>query len=132
MVNVQKRINCIVTISALQNGFIDHLCIITTSNCNTNANFHSLQHALNIFSLTSRSLVKASNSGDSSTEPTKSSLHKFPCISPYSWFPVFLLITFRQVRTEKKSRSLLYSSCFRGNLFVCDGATQQWLRIFAY
>jgi hypothetical protein len=43
IVNVQKRNNCIVTILALQNGFIDRLRIITTSNYNTIANFHTLQ-----------------------------------------------------------------------------------------
>jgi hypothetical protein len=67
-------------------GFVDHFNtrIVITFNYSATADFHTLQiaaaHAKSFQSAavsTSRSLVKASNSGDSSTAHTKSSLHRF-------------------------------------------------------
>jgi hypothetical protein len=75
----------------LEIGFIDHFNTwpVTKSNYSAIADFHILPittaHAKSFQSAvvsTSRSLVTASSeSGDSSTAPTKSSLHKFPCNS---------------------------------------------------
>jgi hypothetical protein len=68
-------------------AFIDHLQVVTTNNYNITADFHTLQltsaHAESFYSVvfTSRSLVAASNSGDSSSASTKPSLHKLP----YNW-----------------------------------------------
>jgi hypothetical protein len=68
-----------------QIGFIDPLQIVNTNHNDTIANFYSLQiitaHAKSFQSAavsTIRCLVTASNSEDSSTTPSKSSLHKFP------------------------------------------------------
>jgi hypothetical protein len=71
----------------LEIGFIDHFNtrLVTTLNYSAVADLHTLQitrgHAksfpvCNVFP--SRFLVTASNSEDSSTAPTKSSLHRFP------------------------------------------------------
>jgi hypothetical protein len=69
----------------LEIRFIDHLQILTANHYNTIANFHTLPitttHAKSFQSFTvspSRSLATASNSGDSSTAPATSSLHRFP------------------------------------------------------
>jgi hypothetical protein len=71
----------------LEIGFIDHvnLQFVTTLNYSAIANFHNLvittAYAKSFQSSvisTSLSLVTASNIGDSSTEPTKHSLHRFP------------------------------------------------------
>jgi L-asparagine transporter-like permease len=69
----------------LEIEFIDHLQIITTNHYNSIDNFHNLEittaHAKSFQSSafsTSRSLVTASNNEDSSTAPTKSSIHRFP------------------------------------------------------
>jgi hypothetical protein len=71
----------------LEIGFIDHFNtrLVTTLNYSAIADFNILQittaHAKSFQSAavpTSRSLVTASNSGDPSTAPTKSSLRSFP------------------------------------------------------
>jgi hypothetical protein len=70
----------------LEVGFFDHLQVVTTNNYNTIANFHTLQitaaHAKSFqCAFTSRFPVTDLNNGDSSTVPTKSSLHRLP----YKW-----------------------------------------------
>jgi hypothetical protein len=67
----------------LEIGFIDHLQVIITNYCNTLANFYTLKittaHAKSSQSAsvsTCRFLLTASNSGDSSTASTKSSLQR--------------------------------------------------------
>jgi hypothetical protein len=68
----------------LEIGFIDHFNtrLVTTLNCRAIADFHTLQittaHAVFLVCcvFTIGSLVTASDSGDSSTAPTKSSLHR--------------------------------------------------------
>jgi hypothetical protein len=62
---------------------------------------------------TSRSLLTASNSGDSSSAPTKSSLHRLP----HNWLTSCLVITSR-CGPRRKHRSLLYSKLFRWNVFA--------------
>jgi hypothetical protein len=68
----------------LVTGFTDNLQIVTTCNYNTITIFRNLQisttHVKSFQSavFTNRLLVTASNCGDSSTAPTKSSLHRLP------------------------------------------------------
>jgi hypothetical protein len=84
-------------------GFTDHLQVVTTSNYNTIANFHILQittaHAKSYGSdVTSRFPVTGLNNGDSSTAPTKSSLHRLP----YNWLTSNSLVRERE-REKKRS-----------------------------
>jgi hypothetical protein len=72
----------------LEIGFIDHLQVVTTSDYehNTIASFHTLQitaaQAKSFQSaFISRFLVTDFKNGDSTTAPTKSSLHRLP----YNW-----------------------------------------------
>jgi hypothetical protein len=97
--------------------------------------YKSLQHTLSLFSLLFPG--KASNSGDSSasvltlllTAATKSYLQSPLQLSYnslfYSWLTSKLVsvITSRH-RSHRKHCSLLYSSRFHGNVFVCEGVTQ--------
>jgi hypothetical protein len=67
----------------LEIGFIDHLQVVTVNDNNTIANFHTLQTTIahpQSFqtSFSSRFPVTDFNNGDSSTAPTKSSLHRLP------------------------------------------------------
>jgi hypothetical protein len=62
-------------------GFIDHLQVVTIYNYNAIANFYALQittaQAMSFYcAFTSRFPVTDHNNGDSSTTPTKSSLHR--------------------------------------------------------
>jgi hypothetical protein len=70
----------------LVNGLIDHLYtrLVSTSNYSATANPHTshittaFAKSFSAYVFTSRFLVKASNSGDSSVSALKSSLHRFP------------------------------------------------------
>jgi hypothetical protein len=115
----------------LEIRFIDdfNTRLVTTLNYSAIANLHTLPitrthgksfPACNVF--TSRSLIMASNSGDSSTAPSKSSLHRLPYNS-LSLAPFVFLITSRY-GPRRKHRSLVYSYRSRGNMFVCEGVTQ--------
>jgi hypothetical protein len=96
----------------LKTGFTDHLQVVTTSNCNTVVNFHTLQittaHAKSSQSavFTGHSLVMASNSEGTLLAPIKSSLHRPPYNSLYS-----------KSKSKSKSKSL-YNWRFTVNQFV--------------
>jgi hypothetical protein len=86
----------------LEIGFIDYLQVVSTNHYNTVINVYALKittaQAKSFQSVavsTSRSLVTASNSGEFSTAPTKSSLHRFS----YNW----LLTTNISARTTEKT-----------------------------
>jgi hypothetical protein len=106
-------------------GFIDHLEVVTTNNCNTMANLYrhykimlSLFPARGVF--TSSCLVMASNNGYSSAfglksclngglHPTASFLHRLPYRTDLI-APIVFLITFRQgLRRQNHSRMLTVS-----------------------
>jgi hypothetical protein len=109
----------------LEIGFIDHVNtgLVTTLNYSTIANLHTLQitkahaksfEACSVF--TSRSLVKASNNGDSST---KSSLHRLAYNSLTS--KLFSVTTSRHGPSRKHRSSVVLQS-FPWNMVVCEGA----------
>jgi hypothetical protein len=60
--------------------FIDHLQVLTTNNCNTIADFHTLQ-ITTPYVFASRSLATAYNSGDSLGSCPQNLFHRLPYIS---------------------------------------------------
>jgi hypothetical protein len=117
-------------------GFIHHLFtqLGTTSNYSTILNLHTLQittaHAKSFPAccvFTSRSLVTAPNSGDSSVFAPKSTLNDgfLPTDSFLHWLPcrtdlVAPVVFFINPRCglRRKHRSFSYANSFRGNLFT--------------
>jgi hypothetical protein len=100
--------------------FIDHFKtrLVTTLNSSAIPLQITTAHAKSFQSVfSSRSLVTASNSRDSSTAPTKFSLHRLPYNSLQTLAPVVLIITSRH-GSRKKYRSLLYSNRCRANRFA--------------
>jgi hypothetical protein len=99
--------------------------------------YKSLQHTLslcNLLCFTSRSLVAASNSGDSSAYALTSLLgsSQIRRLNPLftdslttlsTLAPIVLLITSRH-GPSRKHRSIFYSNRFHWNMFACEGVAQ--------
>jgi hypothetical protein len=96
------------------------------------SNHYSMHSVFSVcYAFSSHSLVKAFNSGASmlTSLPAGYQLHWLSLLFTDSLStlstlaPTFLLITPRH-GPYRKHRSLLYSNCFHGNLFVREGFTQ--------
>jgi hypothetical protein len=115
--------------------FIDHLQAITTITITLSlisTLYKSLQHTLSFpvcCVFTSRSLITASNSGDSSASALTSFLSllftDFVTTLCYNCLTSKLVSVMTSRHGPcRKHRTLLYSNSFRGNMFVCEGVTQ--------
>jgi hypothetical protein len=122
----------------LEMGFIDHIQVVTTSNHNTIAFFNILEittaHANSFQSavFTSRSLVTDSNSGDTSTAPTKSSLRRLPYNSDelQGRFTSRLVIQFVLAPSPLRlttSNFFQLNTCFHSP-YVTSSLTRGWVR----
>jgi hypothetical protein len=101
----------------LEIGYTDHFQTVTKSNYNTIANFLALQ--------ITRAHAKSFQSALSS-----------PVVPWRRLLTVEILqlhrLSLHFTDSSRKHRSLLYSSRFRGNVFVCEGVTQKRLRVLAF